>query len=237
MPHAWHHRVVSELDRLRQQGAAKLAEAERAEREREDADARERTERDEAHVRLAIGRYRRRTARRLVFMGSLPGLGLFALTMIAAVMERFTEIWIVALFASLAWLFGGMWLWGSELIWRASPAAMRDERRWVTSRPFHVTGYFEWLRASEGRSAHLRLEIRGAGLEETREDLRTLLAAVHPEVSCDGAPRRDGAAHLLLTNIPARDDDQRAHVVHEIIDRVLVPLHQESPIAGVALSE
>lgn len=221
---------MTDLDRLRREGAARLADADLEKRQRQDEEANERRERDEARVRLAVGRYRYRALRNVVFWMAIPGLAVFAIALGVLALELVRGDLAVALVMGAAcWLFGGLWLWNSSVIWRAGAGAMRDEQTWIETRPFALNGYLAWLARSSGSEAFVRLEIRGPRITSRHDDVRTLLAAVHPEV------RHEGKGIFLLTDLPGGDDDQRVRIVHEIVDRVLTPVHHESPLEAVNL--
>jgi len=227
------HAVQNDLERMKREGAAKLAEADLEKRQREDAEANERRERDDQTVRTAIGKYRHRALRRVIFWLVVPGLPAFAIGIFAASFELLGEVGVALAVGGVVWLFGGLWLWSSEWLWRAGMGAMIDERRWLETRPFQVTGYFEWLARSSSSDASIALVIHALHLHQRRDEVKLLIAAVHPHVTSDSDHARDGGTRFVVSEIPGGDDDQRARIFHEIVDRVLVPLHHESHVDAV----
>ena len=224
-----HDAIVSaELDRLRREGQARLARAEDEKRTAIQNEASERREKDHDAVRLAVGRYRYRAIRSALFYLTMIGMPVFVLAMALIALEVASDAALPLVVGSLMWVFGGIITWDAEWVWRASRSAMREERRYLETQPFPVHGYFEWLQRSQSRTASMRLEIRGAGLKKRHDDVRLLIAAVHPQVEFDGGV-------FLLTEIPGRSDDRRAQVMHDLLDRVLAPLHREAPIEIVRI--
>ncbi len=228
-------RVENDLEQMKRDGAAKLARAELETRQRAEAEAGERREKDDADVRLAVGRYRHRTLRRVLFALTVPGLAVFAIALILVTTDFVGPIGVVGVFIGLGWLFGGLYVWNAAWIWRATRSAMEGERRWLASPPFEVVGYFEWLARSSSDDATLSLDIRGPQVHARRNDLLLLLAAVHPAVRSDPDATKHGGSRFVIDDIPGGDGDQRARVFHEVVDRVLVPFHRESSIAHVTV--
>lgn len=226
---------MGRLDRLREEGAQRLAEVEREKQLERDAQARERSAEEHARLRLAVGRHRYRRVRGVVFWLALPGLPVFAIAMLTMALEVVEEVPFALIAGSLAWLFGLLWLWSSELVWRASAGSMQAEEAWIRSRPFVLRGAFEWLAEHASKKTTLRLEIRSSALATRAEDVRTMVAALYPRVSTEQPARIDGVVRLRLEDVLAHDDDDRLRVLHDVVDGVLVPLHHEAPIESVTV--
>ena len=228
-------RVENDLEQMKRDGAAKLARAELEKRQRAEDEAGERREKDDADVRLAVGRYRHRALRRALFVATVPGLAVFAVALVLVTTDFVGSIGLIGVMGGLGWLFGGLYLWSAEWIWRATRAAMVDERRWLAQPPFEIVGYFEWLTHSSRDGATLSLDVRGPHVHARRNDLLLLLAAIHPTVRSDPDATKHGGSRFVIDDIGGGDDDQRARVFHEVVDRVLVPFHRESPIERVTV--
>jgi len=228
--------VSNDLERRRIEGAMRLEEVERQRREHASEKDRERRAEDDARMRLAVGRYRYRPLRSLVFWAAMPGMGVFAIGLVLMLMDYDFAVGMIV--GGLLWMFGGLGLWGSELVWRAWPWTLDAERRWLASAPFPVTGYFEWLaRYASSSGSSLYFTVRGEGLAARREELLQLVASVHPSVKLEDEAKRDGGVHFRLAEITGSDDDQRARIVHDLIDRVLVAVHHQTPISGLEIRE
>jgi hypothetical protein len=230
--------VSSELERRRREGAMRLEEAEREKRAHESEKDRERRAEDDARMRLAVGRYRFRGLRNVIFWAAMPGMVVFALGLGSAALEVFEDVGGPMIFGGLIWMFGGLWLWGSEIVWRAGAGTMEAERQWLRTAPFPVTGYFEWLaRYASSSGSSLYFTVRGEHLGARREELLQLVASVHPAVKIEDEAKWDGGVHFAVSEITGRDDDQRARIVHDLIDRVLVAVHHETPITALEIRE
>jgi hypothetical protein len=123
-----------------------------------------------------------------------------------------------------------MGLWTSAAVWRASRRVMSDERRWIESLPFELEGYFEWLARPDDRT-RLRLTIRGPHWAAQRELVHAKLRAVYPRFAITGP------ASFELADIEAGASDRRARVVHDVVERVLVPLHAEAAIERIEIDD
>lgn len=217
----------------------RLEEAAREKREHESEKDAERRAETEARMRLAVGRYRHAGARNVVFWASIAGLPAFAIGLVVLIFELVPTDAAAGLTAcSVGWMLAGLGLWGSEIVWRASAGTMERERRWLASLPFPVTGYFEWLgRYLSSSGGALRFTLRGDGVGGRREELLQLIAASSPTVRIADAASWKGGVNFEIDDVGSRDDDQRARVIHEVIDRVLVPVHHETPISALEIQE
>lgn len=180
---------------------------------------------DRARVALHLTRWSNMTDR-ILFL-SLMMLLVFATTFVAV----FSQSIGVAV-AAVA-LTGGLGLALAPIARAKVKKALREEKRWIDSRPFEVTCYPDILVYRSYPSAWLSVVFEGEG--PPREMVRNILSGYGLKVQEDPTDERPYRFEVSKKGASKFDGQRRWLVdwVHSALDGALPALHQKYPIALV----
>jgi hypothetical protein len=130
---------------------------------------------------------------------------------------------------------------------RASRARVEAERAWSASLPFRLDGYFEALAAVPSGQCWLRVVVAwaGAGAPPDASLVQGALGVVDTsarvtEAAAEGLTIEtgpiSGATGIRVNRVWVYRNTRVVAYVHDLVDRVLVPLHRTRAIARVALA-
>lgn len=222
-------RPSQELQRLAEEGARNAARANQVEQ-------RLRQLEEDMHLRVALGAHYGSPRRRWCAAVAVGG-GALLVAMAAEALS--TDLQGVATVALCAGFFGAALLQPA-----ASSERVDAERRWVEALPFVLDGYFDCLAQPPQPVIALLLDVRFAHSAPARDLFRGLLGRADPGARLEG----EGAGRIVAQSRPVSGSTgrringkvvYRSHrlvpYVHQLIDRVLLPLHAEYPLSEVRL--
>jgi hypothetical protein len=223
----------SELARLAVEGQQRIREAQGRASSQLDA----RPSRRDWNVRVALGGYYGAPVWTASYVLGTTGLVALVVALVTSPTAA-AVLFLVPAAALLIRLF-------------APPAANRArvaaERAWATSLPFALDGYFETLADPPAFRASLVIDVTwsGDGRGPGRDVLRQILGVVDTGASvevCEGSTARARSGwiwcgtRVRLNRAAITRNTRIVAYVHDLVDRVLVPLHRDCPIARVSFA-
>jgi hypothetical protein len=196
------------------------------------------------HLRTAIGAYRGSTIKRIVLVTLMMGvvLGVLGVTLLSLGDHDIGSPLTAGFAVSFVCIFGMAFVPPI-----ASQGAVAAEQDWAMRLPFQLTGYFEVLSAEPRPARRVVYEItwREGAMRPDPNLLHSIFGAVDPQARLEGSSpqgaRVEGGAVSGFTGIrvnrsPVYRNHRFCASIHDVVEKVLLPLHRTYPIAHVKLS-
>jgi hypothetical protein len=129
----------------------------------------------------------------------------------------------------------------------ATPARVAAERAWQTSLPFTLEGYFETLADEPALSMRLAIELQwnSDGRSAGEEAIQGLLGLVDTDAEVHVHERAtvriqsgviSGDTWIQSNGGPVKRNTRIVPYVHDLVDKVLLPLYRDCPIARISIA-